>query len=104
MTDLKDILGEQLNSVFQSLLDGARGDIQNFANEIATDAILVMQEPDAVTRGELLNSLRNQMVMIAELNRIRANNAMWDAAGRVVMAAVHIGMASVGVNPTSSEE
>jgi hypothetical protein len=78
LTELEAILIDQA----QELLEGAAEDIRRYVAFITTDMAraLLLPEPE-----RLLQELAAQLEAVAEINRIRANEAAWRTFHRVVV-------------------
>jgi len=83
-----------LDEALAAVVDGARDDLRRFARQIADDAAIVMAEPDVETRKQLQRELVNQVRAIGEVNRLRANEASWVFAGRVVDSLIDLAIAA----------
>ena len=103
MDDLQDIIGEQLGNILIQLVQGAKEDIQKFSRDMTNDLYMAMLEPDEVKRENLRESLKNQIEMLAELNRIRGSKAMWNTIGTVTDALFEVSFRALGVPPASAQ-
>lgn len=66
-TDLQNQLGAQLTESLQGLVEGSAQDIQLFANAIASELVLATAAGDKAA----LRELEAQLLVIAEINRVR---------------------------------
>ena len=76
---LEEIKGDTLTIVkdwASSILEGASEDINKYAVAVATDLGRLVTAPADKVEA-LKTELIGQLVMVAELNRIRTNNANW---------------------------
>jgi len=78
--DLVGIVGSELASV----LEGGAADMQKYAVEIAGSLAVRMAAGDANVTKELIGQLK----LVAEANRIRANEAGWNAFERILNVAL----------------
>jgi hypothetical protein len=102
-TELEQILGEKLNAVLQRILDGARGDIYSYSQRIAYDLVQAAQIPTEADREAAVRQLKNQIVMVGELNRIRVNQEMHDLLNSVVDLAFDVGFRALGLPPAADQ-
>lgn len=75
--EIQQLVGEELRQVVAGLAQAAAQDIREFAFGIGRNMIEVQQEPDKDKRAAKMAELQAQLKGIAELNRIRMNNAAW---------------------------
>ena len=78
--DLVSIVGSEL----VTLLEGAAVDVQKYAVEIAGSLAVRMASGEANVTKELIGQLK----LVAEANRIRANEAGWNAFERILNVAM----------------
>lgn len=76
---LKQDLTNYLDAALQSLITGAAEDIAAYAQDIATGIVIASNQPDPEKRDRLLAEITAQGRALAEKQRIRANNAGWQA-------------------------
>ena len=89
---LKDDVTGILEEQAQSLLQGAAGDVKNYVVAIATDMTRALMLPTQERREALLRELRAQLRALAEINRIRAEQAAWETFERVVSVAAGVAL------------
>jgi len=73
-----------------SILEGATEDINKYAVAIATDLAKLLTIPDDSRRNAVRDECLSQLKAVAELNRIKVNNATWKAfqAAMSVLASI----------------
>ena len=84
LNSLKTQTAQTLYQAAKGLLEGAAGDLRKYAKEIAEDGISALTLPEP-RQTELIQELKAQMRVIAEVNRIRANEAGWKTFEQVLM-------------------
>ena len=89
-----EALSDSLRIGLHNLLEGAQEDIREFALDISRMGAKVATEPDPQVRQQLLKSLRSQVKMLAELNRIRVVNESYATVERIIVTATAV-MANV---------
>lgn len=77
LEEIQELVGEELRKVVAELVQGAAGDVREFAFGIGRNMLTIQQEPDAAKREALTAELKSQLKGLAELNRLRINNASW---------------------------
>lgn len=91
--NLKNQLTEQAAEGFKqalkTVLEGATEDLQNYAAEMATDAIEIAMYPER-EREELMAELSDQAQLLAEKNRLNAVDAGWNVVRSVANTAIQI--------------
>lgn len=97
--EIKEILGEKLDNLFQNLLSGARGDIQAFARDIAHDLTATANIADEEHREEVRQELFGQVRMLAEKNRIEANQRTLNIVDQVVDLGLDLAFRALGIPP-----
>lgn len=85
---LKEDLSELVFHSVSGLVEGAKDDLQAFAYAMADDAVRIIAIADTVRREALFAELMMQVKLIGEINRLRATQAAWDTAIKVVMTVV----------------
>lgn len=85
-------LGDVLSDRLELLLDDAEGDLKAYGKDIAKSIIVAVR----TGRKDLLDELQDQAVMLAELHRIKVNNAALDMIDFAADIAVKIGVAAMG--------
>lgn len=88
LSAFRDDVVDIIQDAVTELVEGGQDDLATFANDIADSAIKIMGEPDEAIRSSLMAEIGQQLVLIAEMNRIRAVHANWVAVTAVVRAAV----------------
>lgn len=83
-SDLADII----RSSIEGLVEGAQNDLTLYANQMADDAMRVMEIADSFLREKLLKELGMQVRLVGEIHRLRAVQAAWDVVSKVFLAAV----------------
>ncbi len=71
--DVRESLEDEFTEAAEILLEGAYEDMRTFVAEITKDMADALQQD----RPELLASLRGQLRMVAEKNRVSATNEAW---------------------------
>lgn len=102
MPTIEDIgtqLEQELRTLVETVAEGARGDIQKWAQQISNDTVMLLQEPDEEKRSKLRQSIVNQVRMIGEVNRIRATHQMWNFVERAVNMAIGVAFTALNVPP-----
>jgi hypothetical protein len=74
---LKDQFRADVRDLLLDALEGARGDIQMFANGISLDLLYAASIPDPSERELFTRELVGQVKGIAEIQRIRTNEKGW---------------------------
>lgn len=90
---LKDNIAGTLTDQLTKLIQGAEADVAAYAGEIALDLTEAMQAATPEIRDGLVEELKGQLETIAEINRIRGNEAAWATVNSIVhvVAQVAIG-------------
>jgi len=104
MDELESIIGDQLNNVLMQLVQGVKEDIQNFSRAITNDLYATMMEPDAAKREQMQAALKNQIAMIAEVNRIRGSKTTWNTVGVITDALFEVGFRALGIPPVPAQD
>lgn len=100
---ITESLGEVMAGELFGIVEGAQEDIQKFGIGIAQSAVLIMQRPEGADRDALLAEVHAQARLLAEQNRIRANNASWKVVESVVSTAIGATLAVLtGLKSTDS--
>lgn len=88
---LKNDVAEALSDGIQDLVEGAKDDVKRFAQEIAKDLL------DAKLAGdhEGVEQLLDQLLVLAEINRVRAENHVWVVVRRIAKVAIQAAVAGV---------
>jgi hypothetical protein len=86
--DLADII----RSSVEGLVEGAQNDLALYANQMAEDAMRVMEIADSILREKLLKELVMQVRLVGEIHRLRAVQAAWDVVGKVFLTAVRMAL------------
>lgn len=94
--ELVNELSASIRESLQDLVEGAQQDIINFTDKIATDSVNALSITDPERRERVLKELGDQVMMVGELNRIRAVNAGWDTVARVIRVAQRTALALLG--------
>lgn len=81
---LRDQLGAQLAEGLHGLVEGAAGDLQTFANQIAAEMVLALSTGDDGSVRELKAQLR----VMAEVNRVRFAKAQEGMALKLISAVI----------------
>lgn len=81
--ELTDLVVDSLEEV----IDAAQVDLQKFGLAIAKNLVAVIRED----RPDLLRSLKGQVRMLAEVNRVRLNREARALLSRVLDVAVRVG-------------
>lgn len=79
---VKDVAGD--------LLEGAAADMQTYALAIGTDMARALLSDSESVRKALMEELVAQLVAVGEINRIRAEQAMWHSFQRVIAVAGNV--------------
>lgn len=88
--EMVDELALTIRTNLSDVIDGAADDVQRFAQSIARDTLMALQEPNVERRTAMLEELRAQVRGLAELNRIRVNAAAWDTVNRILTVATTV--------------
>lgn len=91
-----EALSSSIRESLQDLVEGAQADIINFTDKIAIDSVNALTITDPERRERVLKELGDQVMMVGELNRIRAVNAGWDTVARVIRVAQRTALALLG--------
>lgn len=65
---LQERLGQQLATSLQGVVQGAAGDLQNFASAISSELVVALASGDE----NAVRELKAQLRLVAEFNRVRA--------------------------------
>ena len=91
------IIREELSGVISEslyeLVEGAEEDLKAYGVEIANSLIIAMR----TGRADLQRELQDQVVMLAEVHRIRLNTAAKDTLDKVINIGMRLGRAALGV-------
>lgn len=94
-TDLKKEFTSIIEEGITGLITGAKDDVRKYAEAISTDAFNAAQIQDPDAREAVLNEILGQTRALGELNRIRAVNAGWEAASKVIAVGLRTLLAAV---------
>jgi hypothetical protein len=75
LRNLGKVLGKELGATFNELVSGAKGDIQEYAREMAEDALRIVKGNAAEDIGA---ELKAQALLLAEKYRIRLGRGAID--------------------------
>ncbi len=85
-------LGSVLSDRLSGLVEGAAEDLEAYGKDIAKGIIVALRSG----RTDLIDELRDQAIMLAEIHRIKVSNEaldMLDLAGNI---ALKVGVAAIG--------
>jgi len=75
-----------LKESFERILEGAQEDIKLYAEGIAKDLLRAIREGDSDLTGEL----KDQLIALAEIQRIRVVNEQWTLLEEVVAVVMRL--------------
>lgn len=79
ISSLKDKLQPVVMKALQGVIDGAAEDLQLFVAQITENIAEAGTVSDSSRQAALISELEGQIKTVAEVNRLRINNAAWDA-------------------------
>lgn len=79
-------LGNEAMGALKGALEGAQGDIKQYGSEIGKDLVRAVRED----RPALGAEVREQLKTLAEIQRVRLNNATWDFVEEKLMQIVKV--------------
>ena len=83
---LKDGLTESLRVGFKDVVQGTEADVELFAQALAADLFDVIEEGNADAEAQI----RDQIKVLAEINRVRVNGFAWATAERIARVAAEL--------------
>jgi len=89
--ELRDSIGDILKTTLADIVDGAEEDLKTFGKDIAKDIVAAAK----LGRRDLLDELQDQLVVIAEINRIRIHNEPMAAAKKALQVAAEFALKAV---------
>lgn len=90
---LKKDLGPVLTDALSDVLEGSRSDLEKFGQGIAQDLLSISTVLDQKWSEERTAQLLDQMKVLAEINRIRAEAAAWRMAEKIITAVLRAAIA-----------
>lgn len=81
---IRDEIASVLEDGGKGLLEGAQEDVRLYAQGIANNMVAALKVSDEVKRAALVDELKAQAQMLLEINRLRADNAKWEAFERII--------------------
>src|SRR3954470_18824785 len=96
IADLKDATVAALIEATNGLIEGARGDVQNFLHAIVADAL----EAGVTGDKEVLAQLDDQRLVLMEINRIRVVEGYAEVLRKVLAAGINVALKLLVPIPT----
>ncbi len=84
-----------LKDLLKSTTTGAVEDVENFARDIMDDFVAIMQVPNEVIRAAAVKELFGQVRGLAEKNRLKAVNNVWEAVEKTVALGLNMLLAGI---------
>ena len=79
-------LEQAISDQVEELLEGAKSDIQTFSRDIARNIVVAVRKG----RTDLVDELKDQLGLLAEINRLRAIESAYDTIRIVIDTAASV--------------